>query len=160
MNKIGVYAGVGAIALASAGLITSSEWAAAAGPTTLHVQELARHVTYVPVGQLTGSKKQSNQGDYIVFHDPLVTPGTAKRVGWVNGLCLLAAPKDGRFFCSVNFAITGKGQIAATGMFDSSGSTTTASVTGGVGAYRSATGTVTLKPLSQTKNDFVIHLDG
>ena len=155
---VSICAGACAVATAGAALVATSEGAIAAG-RTLHVQELAQHVTYVPTGQLTGSKAQANQGDYLAFHDPLVKPGSTKRVGHVEGVCWLTAPKSGLYYCSVNFAIAGQGQIAGTGMFDASGKTTNAAITGGTGAYRSATGTVTLKALSQTKNDFVFAID-
>lgn len=153
----GVGLGLSAIA-APAVLVTSA--AATTSSTTLHVQEIAEHVTYVPTGQLTGSKAQANRGDYLTFHDPLVKPGTTHNVGQVDGVCWLTAPKSGLYYCSVNFSIAGKGQIAGTGMFDSSGKTTTATITGGTGAYRSATGVVALKAISQTKNDFVFTLGG
>jgi hypothetical protein len=163
MNRRMVSIGVGAGALALTVGITAvaSGGASAAGPTTIHVQELAKHVTYVPVGQLTGSKAQSNRGDYVAFHDPLVKPGTKTTVGRVDGVCWLTAPNTGLFYCTVNFTLRGKGQVAATGMFDSSGeTTTTAGITGGTGTYRSATGTVAVKALSQTKNDFRIDVTG
>ena len=147
------------MAVAVGGLAVLSDVAGAAGPATVHVQELAKHVTYVPVGTLTGSKAQSSQGDYVVFHDPLVKPGTTSSVGRVDGVCWLTAPNSGLFYCTVNFALNGKGQIAATGPFDSTGkTTTTASITGGTGTYSSAKGTVAVKALSQTKNDFVINV--
>lgn len=163
MNRhtVSVGIGAGAVALAAGVTAMSSGGAIAAAPTTIHVQELAKNVTYVPVGQLTGSKAQSNQGDYVAFHDPLVKPGTTTKVGRVDGVCWLTAPKTGLFSCSVNFTLSGKGQIAATGMFDSSGqSTTTASITGGTANYSSAKGTVAVKALSQTKNDFRIDITG
>jgi hypothetical protein len=165
MNKgtasVGVGVGVGALALTAGIIVSMSGGASASGPATIHVQELAKNVTYVPVGQLTGSKAQSNQGDYVVFHDPLVKPGTTTTVGHVDGACWLTAPKTGLFYCSVNFSLSGKGQVASTGKFDSSGQmTTTASITGGTGSYASATGTVAVKALSQTKNDFTIDITG
>lgn len=159
MKRRIVIISVGATTLALAVSALAALTASATGPATVHVQELAKHVTYVPVGTLTGSKAQSSQGDYVVFHDPLVKPGTTTSIGHVDGACWLTAPSSGLFYCAVNFALSGKGQIAATGLFDSSGkTTTTASVTGGFGAYSSATGTVAVKALSQTKNDFVINL--
>lgn len=163
MNKRTVSVGVGAGALALAAGMTamSSGGATAATPTTVHVQELAKNVTYVPVGQLTGSKAQSSQGDYVVFHDPLVKPGTSTKVGHVDGACWMTDSTTGLFYCSVNFTLSGKGQVASTGTFDSTGkNVTTASITGGTGAYQSATGTVAVKALSQTKNDFKISITG
>lgn len=160
MNRriVRICVAAGAAALCAGAIAVTTVGASAAG-TSLHVVELAKHVTYVPTGQLSGSKAQANRGDYVAFHDPLVKPGRTDRVGHVDGVCWLTAPKAGLFYCSVNFTIAGKGQIAGTGMFDSTGKATTASITGGTGAYRDATGTVVLKALSQTKNDFVFTID-
>lgn len=159
IRSVRIAIGAGALGLTAGVAGVMSGGASAAAPTSLHVQELAKNVTYVPVGQLTGSSAQSNRGDYVTFTDPLVTPGTTSQVGRVDGNCWLTAPNRGLFYCSVNFTIFGHGQIAGTGLFDSSGKATTAEITGGTGGYRSARGVVVLKALSQTKNDFRFTFD-
>lgn len=148
-----------AVAAAAAAVAASGGAVAAPPAQPIHVVELDTHDTYVPVGHLTGSKAKSTQGDYITFDDPLVNPGTTTHVGRVRGTCWLTTPKTGLFWCSVEFTLNGKGEIDSTGLYDSSGkTTTTASISGGSDTYKDASGTIAVKALSQTKNDFVITL--
>lgn len=158
--RIWFVAGASAV-VASSGVVVAAMGGAAAAPPqqTIHVVELDTHDTYVPVGRLTGSKAQSTQGDFITFDDPLVNPGSTTHIGRIRGTCWLTTPKTGLFFCSVESTFNGKGEIEFTGLYDSTGKTSTiTSVTGGTGAYQNATGTAKVKALSQTKNDFVITL--
>lgn len=152
-------AGCTAIGLAGAGtgaIVTLAGGAAAASTTTLHVVEKAVNDTYVPVQPLIGSKSQSNRGDMLAFNDPLYFASTGKQAGAVQGTCVQVAPTTGYFYCNATFIIYGKGQITGVGQFDSSGKhTTTGVITGGTGVYNLARGTVKLKALSSTKDDFV-----
>src|SRR4051812_18804899 len=103
MRMTRLMAAAGAVSVAAGAWAAASRGASAATSTTLHVQEIANNITYVPVGSLTGSTAQSGQGDYVAFNDPLVKPRTTTRVGHVEGVCWLTRPKAGVFYCSVEF---------------------------------------------------------
>jgi len=144
--------GIGAVVVTTSG-------ASAAASTTVHVQEVATNATYVPVQQLLASKSQTNRGDYIAFNDRLYFPSTGTRAGTVEGDCVLTAPTASLFYCTVDFILSGKGRITAVGLFDATGkTTTTGAVTGGTGNYALARGTVRVRAISQTKNDFVFKI--
>ena len=147
-----------AVAAATAtGVLTtaSSASTAASGTTTIHVRELNQHVTYVPIGQLTGSKAQQNQGDYLAFDDPLVNPTNYKhKWGNIEGTCTLVYVSSQNYYCSVNF-IFPHGTLSADGTALGTGKVTVVPINGGTGAYQGAHGTARVQ-LGNTTNDFVL----
>jgi len=131
----------------------------AAGSKTIHVQEHAINVTYVPVQKLLGSTSSANQGDYVSWDDPLFDPGTGAQVGHVMGLCTVVDPTAQVYACpGVTFILTGRGEIAVQGDFDATGKPTVTSVLGGTGEFLGITGSVRGQALSPTLNDFVFTL--
>lgn len=159
IKRVASFAAVALAGTCAGVTLTLAGGAAAASTTTLHVQELATYDTYVPVQPLIGSKSQSNRGDMLAFNDKMVKPGGTTSIGNVRGTCTQVAPTASLFYCTVAFTVSGKGQIFGTGLFDATGKhTTVGEVTGGTGSYDLVRGTVKVKALSQSKNDFVFTL--
>lgn len=127
---------------------------------TIHIQEHVSNATYVPVYTLVGGSGPSTQGDYIAADDPIFDPNTGQQVGHDAGICTLVDVATQIYACpDVTFIFTGRGQIAAGGLFDGTGNRTTGSILGGTGEFRGASGTVTIQALDGgTVDDFVFTL--
>jgi hypothetical protein len=148
-------------AMVIVGTVLAAQSGAAPNPpgttTTLHVQELSKRSTYVPIGSLVGASGQSaHQGDYIAVHDPLVKPGTKTTVGSISVSCVLTQKRAQIFYCSADYFIAGKGHVMVDALYNAKGKTTHGAIVGGTGAYEHASGTVQVKVLNQNRNDFVL----
>jgi len=157
LRKLGGVPTVLAVAGLVATGVTCPQAAWAAG-RTIHVLEQATNLTYVPVQSLLGSTSATNAGDYIAFDDPLVDPATTARVGHVSGQCTLVDVKAGVFTCFVNVFLTGRGEIASQGGYNATGTTGPAPISAGTDQFLGAVGTITIKVLSATSNDWLIRL--
>ena len=158
---------VGSAALVLIGLsVTGLPGAAAEGNQTLHFQEQATNVTYVPVQTLINSHQSGNQGDYVVFEDPLVND-KQQVVGYNEGECFTTNPTTGTSECpGVTFVFTGvhgfpKGTIQGAGIFigppdGSQGPANADPFLYGTGAFTGAQGTLTGRQLSFTLDDWTL----
>ncbi len=120
--------------------------------TTIHVVELFTHAGSVDVAPAGPS-----QGDYLVWDDALVTPGTKHVVGHVSGTCFLVNVAGGLYDCpGVTFALA-KGQILTQGLLPlRAKGPTFGAIIGGTGAYAGARGADKGRALGATSIDWVL----
>jgi len=145
---------VAALALAGTALATAGkvDVSSPSKGTKIHVVELFTHAGSVDVAPAGPS-----QGDYLVWDDALVTPGTKHVVGHVSGTCFLVNVAAGLYDCpGVTFALA-KGQILAQGLLPlAAKGPTFGTIIGGTGAYASAHGQDRGRALGPTALDWVL----
>ena len=125
------------IAVAGAGVIGLVVFAGlAAGSSTgkasvkIHVVELFTHAGSVDV-----APSGPSQGDYLVWDDALVKPGTKQIVGHVTGTCFLVNVAGGLYDCpGATFALP-DGQIVDQGLLALAAKSSYGVMIGGTGAY-------------------------
>jgi len=163
---IGLAVGGSAVAVLVGVVGIGLPGASAQDTQTLHFQEQATNVTYVPVGTLINSKQAANQGDYVVFEDPLVND-KKQVIGYNEGECFTTNPTNGTSECpGVTFVFTGahgfpKGSIQGAGIFigppdGSQGKDNADPFLYGTGAFAGAQGTLTGRQLSFTLDDWAL----
>jgi hypothetical protein len=99
------------------------------------------------VGSLAGcSTPGPCQGDYMVGYDPLVDAGTGNEVGTFAYECFLVDVASTLYHCpGATITLTGRGQIVFTEVIEheSGKPPAVAPISGGIGEFLGATGTVT-----------------
>jgi hypothetical protein len=81
-------------------------------------------------------------------------------VGYDFGVCTLVSPNTQLYTCpNVQFVLTGRGLIAAGGMYSGSGEPTFGPILGGTGEFTGARGTYRAQSIDGgARNDFVFTL--
>lgn len=145
LGLVGLFAFVG-IALSSSSRNASI--------TRVHVVELFTHDGSVDVPPAGPS-----QGDYLVFNDALVKPGTKQVIGHTSGTCFLVNVAVSLYNCpGVTFALPA-GQIQSPGLFSSTSKKPGyGPVVGGTGAYAGMHGDVKGTPIGTTGLDWAFTL--
>jgi hypothetical protein len=117
---------------------------------TVHVVELFTHDGSVDTGAAGPS-----QGDYLVWDDALVKPGTKTIVGHTSGTCFLVNVAAGLYNCpDVVFALPG-GQIDAQGLLPFAAKKYFyGPIVGGTGEYANARGQWRGRALGTTSTDW------
>jgi hypothetical protein len=135
-----------AVALAGViGLVVLASLASGSSTGTklvaIHVRELETGVgPWIRVGKLVG-KSGLTKGDYQVWDDPLVKPGTKQVIGHVTGTCLLVNPAVGLLNCPDVVYQLPDGQLNDQGIFSlTSTKPGYGAIVGGTGAYSGAGG--------------------
>jgi hypothetical protein len=144
--------GLAALTLAGVGVTTASSSGGEPTTTTIDVVELFTHDGSVDVAPAGPS-----QGDYLVFDDALVKPGTKQVVGHVTGTCFLVNVAVGLYNCpGVTFALP-DGQIQSPGLFSlTSTRPGYGPIIGGTGAYAGASGETKGTAIGSTATDWVL----
>ena len=120
--------------------------------TTVHVIEHAVTDTVVPSG---GGKDKT--GNTLTFHNKVYDTSDKKQVGTDQGFCIRISPPDGTWECFWTTFLA-RGQITVEGPFYDTKNSTLA-ITGGTGAYRAASGEMSLKSRNGGKEyDFIFHI--
>lgn len=158
MRKLAVAVGLVAVVLMG-GLFAQRLRASEREQFVIHVQEHTTNATYVPISTLVGGPGPQNQGDYVAGDDPLFDPDTGQQVGHDLFGCWLVDVSNQVISCpNVTFVLTGRGQIAAGGIGNST-TPTIAPVFGGTGEFLGVKGAVTITPVQgETITDYVFTL--
>jgi hypothetical protein len=153
MKRIfGATLAVGLAALVVFAGIALSSSSGRASITRIHVVELFTHDGSVDVPPAGPS-----QGDYLVWNDALVKPGTKQIVGHTTGTCVLVNVTVGLYNCpGVTFALA-DGQIQSPGLLSLSAKKPgIGPIVGGTGAYAGAFGETKGTPIGTNKLDWVL----
>jgi allene oxide cyclase len=126
--------------------------AAATAATTIHVVERAT------TDAVTNGSKQDKVGNVLTWHNKIYDAANKKQIGRDAGYCVrIVVGKS--WECSWTTYLEG-GSISVQGPFLDKGGSELA-ITGGTGAYASASGTMTLEYHNKkgTAFDFIFHLE-
>lgn len=148
----------GGVALASAqsGRSSDDHWRSGETIFALTVQ-----TTNIDLGD-----KDFSLGDQMVFADDLSAKEGGSTFGTDGGVCTVVRVTDAKAYsgtsqCAVTLSLR-DGQIAVQGLVEFTGDDLPEpfdiAVTGGTGAYRDASGFVTVEELSDTKANLTLHL--
>jgi hypothetical protein len=126
--------------------------------TVIRFRELNTGETYVPVQKLVGTNTAANNGDYLIFQDPLVDPSSAKRLGTVYGVCLTTDVQKSVFYCpGVTFVFDKEGTLTSAGAIGVPGRAETFGIFGGTGKFSASRGTLRAS-FGQASNDWTLRL--
>ena len=116
--------------------------AAQAAPATLHLELPGTRSTYVDL-----NRKGYSAGDYFLSTGRVLDRATRRPAGLLGGVWTILSRKADHAAFDLGLA---KGTIFVSGRIDHTARSSTLSVTGGTGSYRSSHGTVTFRYLSET----------
>jgi len=151
----GTAAGMLALALCGSALASSH-----AAPETLQFTSISKSTVFSPA---VSKSSPPRIGGQIVFPDTMYNRGAqlgksgGARVGRSIGVCTLVSSKRPEAQCVITAHLP-NGDLVVVGEGDPGGKVTRYAITGGVGAYANASGTVTATAVNEEKTIVVVKL--